>query len=332
MSDVSVAGELGPDDRVLPFQVDALDVRGRVVRLGPAIDKVIERHAYPPAVSKVLGEAVALTVLLGTSLKFEGRFQLQTRTDGAISMLVVDFEAPDRVRAYARFDADKLEPANGGPLHTGTLLGKGHLAMTVDPGAEMSRYQGVVPLEGGTLEEAAHQYFRQSEQIPTRVRLAVAEAFGSRGGGSAHAWRAGGILVQFLPDAGQGMRAPDLDPGDAPEGTEVPSGEVEEDAWVEARSLVDTVEDHELIDPTVSSEELLYRLFHERGVRVFNAQHVRESCRCSRERILSMLKSFPLDDRQHMVGDDGRITVTCEFCSSRYHVDPVEVDAAVDED
>jgi molecular chaperone Hsp33 len=303
------------DDRILPFQVEGLDVRGRVVRLGPSIDTVLARHDYPAPVSKVLGEAVALTVLLGSSLKLDGRFQLQTRSDGPIDMLVVDFEAPDRVRAYARFDKERLEAANGAP--TGELLGKGHLAMTIDPGAEMSRYQGVVPLEGGGLEDAAHEYFKQSEQIPTRVRLAVAEAFGS----GEHLWRAGGILVQFLPEAGVGVR--DLPGGDVPDGVELPADD--EDAWTEAKSLVETVEDHELIDPTIASEELLYRLFHERGVRVFQQQEVRHACRCSDERILGMLKSFTDEEKHSMIDDDGQINVTCEFCSTKYVVAPSEI-------
>lgn len=306
---------LNSDDRILPFSVEGLDVRGRVVRLGPSIDTVLARHDYPAPVSKVLGEAVALTVLLGSSLKLDGRFQLQTRSDGPIDMLVVDFEAPDRVRAYARFDKERLEAANGAP--TGELLGKGHLAMTIDPGAEMSRYQGVVPLEGAGLEDAAHEYFKQSEQIPTRVRLAVAEAFGS----GEHAWRAGGILVQFLPEAGESVR--DLPGGDVPDGVEPPADG--EDAWAEAKSLVETVEDHELIDPTIPSEELLYRLFHERGVRVFQQQEVRHSCRCSDERILGMLKSFTDEEKHSMIDDDGQINVTCEFCSTKYVVAPGEI-------
>jgi len=306
---------LNSDDRILPFAVEGLDVRGRVVRLGASIDTVLARHDYPIAVSKVLGEAVALTVLLGSSLKLEGRFQLQTRSNGPIEMLVVDFEAPDRVRAYARYDEVRLKEANGAP--TGELLGLGHLAMTIDAGPDMARYQGVVPLEGEGLEAAAHQYFAQSEQIPTRVRLAVAEAFGS----GEHSWRAGGILVQFLPQAGERVR--DLPGGDVPEGFHQPVDD--EDAWMEAKSLVETVEDHELIDPTIPSEELLYRLFHERGVRVFQQQEVRHSCRCSRERILGMLRSFSEDEKRDMIDEDGMINVTCEFCSTKYCVVPGEV-------
>jgi len=320
---MNLPGMEGRDDAVLPFAVEALDVRGRAVRLGPAIDAIIARHGYPDAVARVIGEAAALTALLGSSLKFEGRFQLQTKTDGPIDLLVVDYDAPDRLRAFARFDAERVAAA-GASARPGDLLGHGHLALTIDQGPEMSSYQGVVPLEGQGLEEAAHQYFRQSEQIPTRVRLAVAEQFG----GGAHGYRAGGLMVQFLPTSPDRMRQADLDPGDAPAG-HVARDDPEDDAWVEARSLVDTVEDHELIDPGVASERLLYRLFHERGVRVFEAQDLREACRCSRERIIAMMRRFSADDRAAMVGDDGRIGVTCEFCSRRYTLEAAEVEAEV---
>jgi molecular chaperone Hsp33 len=315
------------DDRILPFQIEALDVRGRVVRLGPSIDRVIERHAYPPAVSKLLGEAVALTVLLGSALKIDGRFQLQTRSDGPVGMLVVDFEAPDKVRACARFDKERLYDVRG----SGALLGHGHMALTIDQGPDMSRYQGVVALEGGGLEEAAHAYFRQSEQIPTKVRLAVAETLSP---GASHSWRAGGLLVQFLPEAPERMRTPDLDPGDAPEGAETPDA-AEDDAWVEAQTLVSTVEDHELIDPMLEPERLLIRLFNEREIRVFESRGVREACRCSRERVLGMLKSFSADDRRDMRADDGSIEVTCDFCSTRYGfsaAEAAELDASTEAD
>ena len=314
----------GEDDSVLPFAVEALDVRGRAVRLGPAIDTLLARHAYPDAVSRALGEAAALTVLLGSSLKFEGRFQLQTKTDGAVDMVVVDFDAPDSIRAYARFDADRVGALGPNP-RAAELLGRGILAMTIDRGTDASRYQGVVALEGQGFEEAAHQYFRQSEQIPTRVRLAVAEAYA----GGRTSYRAGGVLLQFLPMSPDRMRPVDLPPGDAPDDRELPSGPGEDDAWVEAKALVDTVEDHEIVDPAVSSERLLYRLFHERGVRVFEPQPVREACRCSHERIMRMMRNFPPEDRRDMVGDDGRIGVTCEFCSRAYVLDPAAVEAEI---
>ena len=168
-------GHAGTDDAVLPFAVEALDVRGRVVRLGPAVDTILRRHGYPDPVARLLGEAAALTVLLGSSLKFEGRFQLQTKTDGPVAMIVVDFEAPDRLRATARFEPERVAALGTGPLKDAELIGTGHLAMTIDQGTAASRYQGVVALEGQSLEEAAHQYFRQSEQIPTEIKLEVAK-------------------------------------------------------------------------------------------------------------------------------------------------------------
>src|ERR1700716_4258017 len=305
------------DDAVLPFEVSALDLRGRLTRLGPALDDVLTRHAYPPAVGKLLGEAMVLTTLLGSSLKFDGRFILQTQTDGPVSFLIVDFQAPDRLRAYARFDATRLK--NG--QDSAALLGKGHPAMTIDQGPDMSRYQGLVALEGGNLEDAAHEYFLRSEQIPTRVRIAVGEEW--RGGeGPKRHWRAGGMLLQFLPKAPERARQADLHPGDAPDGA-VTHSVAEDDAWVEGQSLIGTVEDVELIDPDLSGERLLYRLFHERGVRVFTPLPLRAQCSCSREAVSAMLKSFAPKDRAEMV-KDGKVAVTCEFCSSVYEFTPEE--------
>ncbi|MCP1973309.1 Hsp33 family molecular chaperone [Bradyrhizobium elkanii] len=305
------------DDAVLAFEVGALDLRGRLTRLGPALDEILHKHDYPAAVGKLLGEAIVLTTLLGSSVKFEGRFILQTRTDGPVSLLIVDFQAPDRLRAYARYDASRLK--NG--QSSGELLGKGHLAMTIDQGSNTSRYQGLVALDGGGLEEAAHEYFLRSEQIPTRVRLAVGEEMRGGEGGKLR-WRAGGILLQFLPRAPERAKQADLHPGDAPEGTAAHSVP-DDDAWVEGQSLISTVEDVELIDPDLSGERLLYRLFHERGVRVFNPQTLRAQCSCSRDAVSSMLKSFAPNDRAEMV-KDGKVVVTCEFCSSVYEFTPQE--------
>ena len=310
--------DTGLDDSVLPFAVQPLDVRGRVVRLGASVDQILAKHKYPPPVARLLGEAAALTVLLGASLKSAGRFQLQTRTDGLVDMVVVDFDAPDHLRAFAQFDATKLAQAD----RNAQLLGKGHLAFTIEQGNEASRYQGVVALEGQGFEEAAHRYFRQSEQIPTFVRLAVAENLT----GARSAWRAGGLMVQFLPTAAERQRMPDLHPGDAPRGVIVPDL-VEDEAWTEAKALTATVEDHELVDPTLSSERLLYRLFHERGVRVCETRSVKAACRCSRDRIASMLRSFTAQERKDMIGDDGLIGVTCEFCSEFRAFDPADLDA-----
>jgi molecular chaperone Hsp33 len=331
MSDIAIPtrapATTSADDTVQPFAVAALDLRGRVVRLGPAIDEILARHDYPPPVAKLLGEAIVLTALLGSSLKLSGKFILQTQTDGPVRMLVVDFTTPGRLRAVARYDKDRVAAAiAAGEASPGALMGSGHLAMTIDQGPEMSRYQGLVAMHGGGLEEAAHEYFRRSEQIPTCIRLAVAEEFRPGTNGVRHRWRAGGIMLQFLPKSSERMHQADLDPGNAPEGT-TPHVVPEDDAWVEGRSLVSTVEDLELIDPALSSEQLLYRLFHERGVRVFRSVAVNAQCSCSRGGVAAMLRSFSADDRAHMI-ENGVISVTCEFCNSTYVFAPDEVDDA----
>jgi molecular chaperone Hsp33 len=237
-------------------------------------------------------------------------------------MLVVDFVMPDKVRAYARFDTARVAAAGE---EAGKLLGDGHLAMTIDQGPDTNRYQGLVALKGGNLEDAAHEYFANSEQIPTRVRLAVAEEFHAAAGGPRHKWRAGGILLQFLPRAPERAKVADIAPGDAPPGTK-PHSVKEDDAWVEGRALVETVEDLELVDPALSSERLLYRLFHEPGVRVFKDVGIAAQCTCSRPRVEAMLKSFSQEDRDAMV-ENGQISVNCEFCNSKYEFAPEDVGA-----
>lgn len=301
------ASSRAEDDIVLPFAVEGLSTRGRLVRLGPAIDRLLKSHAYPEPVSKLVAEAAALSALRGSTLKLKGRFQLQTKSEGPVGMLLVDFDAPSNLRALARFDAQRVARA---AADGADLLGRGHMAFTIDPGGDMTRYQGVISLEGQGLEASAHSYFERSEQIPTLVRLVVGEtvSHGER------AWRAGGLIVQYLPKAPR--RRADFHPGDAPEGTE-PDRVEEDDAWTEARALAGTTEAHELLDPTLSSERLLFRLFNQRGVRVFEPTGLASACRCSAEGVDAMLRSFPPEELKDMVADDGMITVTCEFCSTR---------------
>lgn len=304
------------DDIVLPFAVEALSIRGRLVRLGSAVDRLLKRHDYPETVSKLVAEAVTLAALLGSTLKLEGRFQLQTKTDGPVSMVLVDFDAPSNLRALARFDKARLACADAGQ----DLLGRGHMAFTIDPGGDMNRYQGVIALEGQGFERAAHHYFERSEQIPTLVRLAVGESVAAR----SRVWRAGGLIVQYLPESPQ--RRADFHPGDAPEGTELDRVE-EDDAWTEAQARAATTEAHELIDPTLSAESLLFRLFNERGVRVFQPTDLAAVCRCSAEGVDAMLRSFPPEEVRHMIGDDGMIGVTCEFCSTKRVFNPADYGA-----
>ena len=271
---------------MLPFEVAALDLRGRLTRLGPALDEILHQARLPAAVGKLLGEAIVLATLLGSSLKFDGRFILQTQTDGPVSFLIVDFQLPDRLRAYARFDAKRLKDGQD----SGPLLGKGHLAMTIDQGADMSRYQGLVALDGGDLEDAAHEYFLRSQQIPTRVRLAVGEEW--RGGDGRQASLARRWHAAAIPAEGARAGAAGRPASGRCAGRRRDASVAEDDAWVEGQSLIGTVEDVELIDPDLSGERLLYRLFHERGVRVFTPLPLRAQCSCSRDAVSAMLKSF----------------------------------------
>jgi molecular chaperone Hsp33 len=311
--------EIAADDLVLPFTVDALGVRGRVVRLGAVVDDIIQRHDYPAPVSALLAEAVGLTTLLGSALKFDGKFILQTSSDGPVSMLVADYTTPGIVRGYVQFDGPAVAALEAaGAVSQATLFGTGHLAMTIDQGRHTERYQGIVPLDQGQLGDAAHAYFAQSEQIPTRLVLTAGPLAG-RGSTGQDNWRAGAIMVQHLPADGSISPIP-FSSGDAPD------GHVEEldedDNWVKAKLLVETVEFHELLDPTITPETLLYRLFHEDGARVFPAQTVTRGCSCSRERVSDMLDGFSPEERAEMVEGD-TINVTCEFCSTQYRF-PVE--------
>ncbi len=304
---------LPADDIVLPFLIAPLGVRGRIIRLGRLVDEVVRQHDYPLPVSALLAETMALTGLLGSALKLDGKFILQTRTDGPVDMLVADYTSPGLMRGYARHHVDSESTATD----VGRLLGNGHLAMTIDQGPETERYQGIVELAGEDLSAAADSYFARSEQIPTRLKLAAGRLLG-RGGSDEASWRAGAIMVQHLP--GNGAQSPlPLTSGEGGDDEVFP----EEDHWVKARLLVDTVEDHELLDPLLAPERLLYRLFHEDGVRVFPAISLRRHCTCSRERIAGIMSRFTPQERADMV-EDGRITATCEFCSARYDFDPEE--------
>lgn len=315
-------GEFGfaGDDHVVPFEVSSLDARGRIVQLGPLLDTILARHDYPEPVARLLAEAMALTVLLGTSLKFQGKFIMQTRTDGPVSMLVADFATPRSLRAYASFDAERVAEAIAeGKTTSVDLLGKGVLALTLDQGAHMQRYQGIVQLDNTSLEEAARIYFRQSEQIPTDVRLSVARQIVRGEGGESH-WRAGGIISQFLPSSADRLRMPDLHGGDGDNGEHVG---VVDDAWAEVQALMGTIEADELLDPTVGSERLLYRLFHEHGVRVFDGVEVADECSCSREKIRDILSGFSAEEITEST-EEGQIHVSCEFCSQSYSFDPAD--------
>jgi molecular chaperone Hsp33 len=294
-----------PDDLVGAFQIEGEPVRGRLARLGPSVDEILRAHDYPEAVANLLGEACALAALVGSNLKFDGRLIVEARGSGAVRYVVADYDTSGGLRGYCRFDPEELEAASGGFARPGarSLLGDGVFLMTVDQGPDMDRYQGITQIEGETLALCAEQYFAQSEQTPTRVLLAVGQADDGEG----PKWRAGGVLIQNIAE-------------DAARGST-------EEAWTRTQALFETIGEDELIDSRLSSNHLLFRLFHEDGVRVFGSKPLRAFCRCSQHRIEAVLKSFPAEDRADMVEPDGKIHVTCEYCSRVYAVAPEELEA-----
>jgi molecular chaperone Hsp33 len=292
----------GTDDVVQPFQIDPFALRGRLVRLGPTVDRILVQHDYPEPVATLLGEAITLAVLLAGALKYEGVFTLQTKGDGPVRLLVADVKTDGAVRGYAQYDAQRLGevvspngPEGGDSPSVPQLLGAGYIAFTVDQGDDTERYQGIVEIVGTTLAECAQHYFRQSEQIQAGLKLAVARA------GEEGSWRAGGLMVQRVP----------------PEGGLAPIADDVEDAWRRVMVLMSSATSAELVAPDLPPRRLLWRLFHEEGVRVYQTHPVEARCRCSRERIAGILRAFPVDEIDEM-RKEAVTTVTCEFCNTRY--------------
>ena len=283
-------------DLLRPFQIERSQLRGRFVRLGDTVDYVLKAHDYPPPVSDLLGQLLVLAGALAGGLKFAGRFSLQIRGDGPIRLLVADCTNDGEMRGYASFDAEAVAAAD--PARPMALLGRGLLALTVDQrgdGGELQ--QGIVELGGDTLADCMLAYFHQSEQVRTGIRVAVGrDPVGGR-------WLAGAIVLQALPVT---------DPRR--------EHEAEED-WRRAMVLLGTATDGELVDPNLGPDDLLFRLFHEDGVRVFAPLALAPGCSCDEGRVWAMLESFPLDDLESMRQEDGGITVTCQFCSRTYLFD-----------
>jgi molecular chaperone Hsp33 len=294
------------DDYYLPFQIEASQLRGRMVKLGPALDDILTRHAYPETVARLLAETAALAVLLASMLKYEGIFTLQTKGEGPIGLMVADVTSVGDVRAYAQFDEEAVRKAEDDATiaPAAALLGKGYIAFTVDQGADTDRYQGIVELYGKTLADCVQHYFRQSEQLDTGVTVAVDHD--EKGG-----WRAGGIMVQRLPRD--------------PNSHLPPTGDVEED-WRRAMVLLTTATSEEMLDPALPAQTLLHRLFHEDGLRAWTPTALRFGCRCSRERVSDMLASLPRAEIEQLKVDDKHVEVTCQFCSTTYEFDDAELD------
>ncbi|MBL8700946.1 MAG: Hsp33 family molecular chaperone HslO [Alphaproteobacteria bacterium] len=295
---------LPTDDIVLPFQVDT--VRGRLVRLGPAVDRILKQHAYPAAVGQALAEMVALSAALALTLKYEGVFTMQVKGDGPVRLMVADVTTGGALRGYAQFDADRVAALGRDTPSVPRLFGAGYLAFTVDQGDATERYQGIVELTGATLAECAHHYFKQSEQF--RAGLKVAAQLGADG-----RWRAGALMVQALPPEGAQGSAEGRDlarPLDA-------AVEDAEEIWRRALILMSSARSGELVDPDLPAWRLVDRLFLAEGVKIFRPHDLHHGCRCSRDRVTSVLQTLPIAELQDMKVD-GTVRVTCEFCNTSY--------------
>ena len=281
---------------ILPFHLDERPVRGRLVRLGPLADALLRRHDYRPEVAKLAGEAMALAAGLAAALKFEGSFSLQAKGDGPLSMLLADCTNAGALRGYAKLNEERF--AGLETPSTAALLGKGYLAFTCDQGPDMDRYQGIVAIEGETLTDMTGEYFRNSEQLDTYLKLACEE--------TPAGWRASALVLERV--AGAGGLDQQMDP------------EEQQEAWQTATILARTISTQELLDDTLSGEQVLHRLFHAEGLRLDRPRPLSYGCRCSRDRLLNVLGGFSNDDLDHMA-DDGTITMTCEFCNFDFRFD-----------
>lgn len=301
------AGRTTPDDLIQPFQIETMAAQGRLVRLGDAVSAVLGAHDYPDPVGELLGEALVIAAALAGALKFDGVLTLQAKGEGPVTIMVVDITSEGGVRGYAQFDRGALAAGdNGGPRQqVPRLLGSGHLAFTVDQGANTQRYQGIVPLEGATLADCAHAYLRQSVQLDAVLKVAAVR------GGAAGRWRAGGLMLQRMAGKGPQRQSGDRDD--------------DEDAWRRAVLLMGSCTPEELLAPDLHPHDLLYRLFNEDGVRVFDPTALAMRCRCSRRRVENVLRSFPRAEIETMKeGDD--VVVTCEFCNAAYRFDPAALE------
>lgn len=309
------------DDSVLPFQLDHSNIRGRVARLDGVLEGVLRQHSYPPQVEALVAEMALLTALIGQTIKLRWKLSLQVQSKGAVRMIATDYYAPEadgksaRIRAYASYDADRLTDA--APFEQ---VGEGYFAIMIDQGKGMTPYQGITPLSGGSLAACAEAYFAQSEQLPTRFSLSFGR---SSGPDVAEHWRAGGVMLQHMPKASP-FAAKGEGSGEVLQAHDLVDGEDEEN-WNRVNVLLDTVEDLELIGPSVPPTDLLLRLFHEEQPRVFDAQAVRFGCSCSEEKVRQSLSIYSARDIEKMTTDQGRVTADCQFCGAHYDLDPATV-------
>jgi molecular chaperone Hsp33 len=318
---MTLGSKIAWDDTVLPFQLDASDMRGRVARLDGVLDGILKQHDYPPVVEALVAEMALLTALIGQTVALRWKLSLQVQSKGPVRMIATDYYAPQKegdiaqIRAYASFDRERL--TDGAPFDQ---VGEGYFAILIDQGKGTQPYQGITPIAGGSLSACAEAYFAQSEQLPTRFSLSFGK---STEPGVGEHWRAGGVMLQHMPKAspfvasepgeGQILQASDLVDGD------------EGENWNRVNVLLSTVEDLELIGPSVSPTDLLLRLFHEEQPRVFDPQQVRFGCTCSEDRVRQSLSIYSAQDIEKMTTDDGKVTADCQFCGAHYVLDPKSV-------
>lgn len=307
------------DDTILPFQLDQSDVRGRVARLDGVLDGILKQHDYPPVVEALVAEMALLTALIGQTIKLRWKLSLQVQSKGPVRMIATDYYGPEkeggsaRIRAYASFDRDRL--SEGAPFDQ---VGDGYFAVLIDQGPGTEPYQGITPIAGGALKDCAEAYFAQSEQLPTRFSLTFGKS--TEAGGDEH-WRAGGVMLQHMPKASPHAQGGGSGEGGLLHAQDIVDGD-ELENWNRVNMLLDTVDDLELIGPSVAPTDLLVRLFHEETPRVFDTQPVRFGCTCTEERVRSSLSIYSARDLEKMTTPEGTVTADCQFCGAHYTLDP----------
>ena len=317
---MTIGSQIAWDDTVLPFQLDASGIRGRVARLDGVLDQVLKQHAYPSVIEALVAEMAVLTALIGQTIKLRWKLSLQVRGKGAARLIATDYYGPTedgepaRIRAYASYDVDRLDPA-ASPF---SQIGEGYFAVMLDQGEGMLPYQGFTPIAGGSLSSCAESYFAQSEQIPTRFQLAFGES--AEPGRPMH-WRAGGIMLQHMPAVGGVAAEQGSGEGGLLTHADILGGAQSED-WNRANLLLDTVEELEMIGPSVTPSDLLVRLFHEESPRVFDAQPVRFGCSCNEDKVRNTMSIYSQKDIAKMTTEAGVVTADCQFCGAHYEMDP----------